>query len=240
MEYLCKASNSRRRLYCYYLAHYLNSICKRDTPDKFTNNPLPPKLFTKARNLFLISNSLPPLVVSLMETYPPIFLSSSSSPPPFMPMSTMTTSHRREFGKLVDGKPAASTGFLGLMPSMEAQLPSSSTNSNADGATCYDSWDKSLGLEGSGTGEQKILGRRKGDHAAMAKTKGKVRKPRFAFQTRSHVDILDDGYRWRKYGQKAVKNNKFPRYVARTRHAPMTIAKHSLSGSCIAHNYRMH
>lgn len=43
--------------------------------------------------------------------------------------------------------------------------------------------------------------------------KEKTRKPRFAFQTRSQVDILDDGYRWRKYGQKAVKNNKFPRSV---------------------------
>lgn len=41
----------------------------------------------------------------------------------------------------------------------------------------------------------------------------KVKKPRYAFQTRSQVDILDDGYRWRKYGQKAVKNNKFPRLV---------------------------
>lgn len=41
----------------------------------------------------------------------------------------------------------------------------------------------------------------------------KEKKPRYAFQTRSQVDILDDGYRWRKYGQKAVKNNKFPRYV---------------------------
>lgn len=37
------------------------------------------------------------------------------------------------------------------------------------------------------------------------------KKHRFAFQTRSEVDILDDGYRWRKYGQKTVKNNKFPR-----------------------------
>lgn len=46
--------------------------------------------------------------------------------------------------------------------------------------------------------------KKKGDHK-------KDRKPRFAFQTRSQVDILDDGYRWRKYGQKAVKNNKFPR-----------------------------
>ncbi|KAL0344148.1 UNVERIFIED_CONTAM: putative WRKY transcription factor 75 [Sesamum angustifolium] len=48
---------------------------------------------------------------------------------------------------------------------------------------------------------------------SSGKKKGekKIRKPRFAFQTRSQVDILDDGYRWRKYGQKAVKNNKFPR-----------------------------
>ncbi|MBA0791572.1 hypothetical protein Gohar_016146, partial [Gossypium harknessii] len=42
------------------------------------------------------------------------------------------------------------------------------------------------------------------------KMEKKIRKPRYAFQTRSQVDILDDGYRWRKYGQKAVKNNKFP------------------------------
>lgn len=49
----------------------------------------------------------------------------------------------------------------------------------------------------------------------MGKKKGekKIRRPRIAFQTRSQVDILDDGYRWRKYGQKAVKNNRFPRSV---------------------------
>ncbi|KAL5058583.1 hypothetical protein RYX36_030187 [Vicia faba] len=45
---------------------------------------------------------------------------------------------------------------------------------------------------------------------------GRVKKPtkvpRFAFQTRSVDDILDDGYRWRKYGQKAVKNTTYPRY----------------------------
>ncbi|KAL6952526.1 hypothetical protein U1Q18_015854 [Sarracenia purpurea var. burkii] len=37
------------------------------------------------------------------------------------------------------------------------------------------------------------------------------REPRFAFMTRSEIDHLDDGYRWRKYGQKAVKNSPFPR-----------------------------
>lgn len=53
------------------------------------------------------------------------------------------------------------------------------------------------------------------DEVKPSKKKGekKIRKPRYAFQTRSQVDILDDGYRWRKYGQKAVKNNKFPRLV---------------------------
>jgi hypothetical protein len=37
------------------------------------------------------------------------------------------------------------------------------------------------------------------------------KEPRFAFMTRSEVDHLEDGYRWRKYGQKAVKNSSFPR-----------------------------
>lgn len=37
------------------------------------------------------------------------------------------------------------------------------------------------------------------------------REPRFAFMTKSEVDQLDDGYRWRKYGQKAVKNSPHPR-----------------------------
>lgn len=35
---------------------------------------------------------------------------------------------------------------------------------------------------------------------------------RVAFHTRSADDVLDDGYRWRKYGQKAVKNSSHPRY----------------------------
>ena len=42
----------------------------------------------------------------------------------------------------------------------------------------------------------------------------KARRHKFAFQTRSQVDVLDDGYRWRKYGQKTVKNSIFPRLVS--------------------------
>jgi hypothetical protein len=41
----------------------------------------------------------------------------------------------------------------------------------------------------------------------------KVREPRFCFKTMSEVDVLDDGYKWRKYGQKVVKNTQHPRYI---------------------------
>ncbi|KNA07371.1 hypothetical protein SOVF_172520 [Spinacia oleracea] len=53
----------------------------------------------------------------------------------------------------------------------------------------------------------------------------KAKKHRFAFQTRSQVDILDDGYRWRKYGQKAVKNNKFPRSYYRCTYQGCNVKK---------------
>ncbi|XP_020538269.1 WRKY transcription factor 71 isoform X2 [Jatropha curcas] len=39
------------------------------------------------------------------------------------------------------------------------------------------------------------------------------REQRFAFLTKSENDHLEDGYRWRKYGQKAVKNSPYPRFI---------------------------
>ncbi|PUZ44862.1 hypothetical protein GQ55_8G166400 [Panicum hallii var. hallii] len=61
--------------------------------------------------------------------------------------------------------------------------------------------------------------------AGKRKGEKKERRPRYAFQTRSQVDILDDGYRWRKYGQKAVKNNKFPRSYYRCTHQGCNVKK---------------
>lgn len=48
------------------------------------------------------------------------------------------------------------------------------------------------------------------------KARRKVREPRFCFKTMSDIDILDDGYKWRKYGQKTVKNTQHPRYASIT------------------------
>lgn len=53
----------------------------------------------------------------------------------------------------------------------------------------------------------------------------KQREPRFAFMTKTEVDHLDDGYRWRKYGQKAVKNSPFPRSYYRCTSASCGVKK---------------
>ncbi|CAH8388971.1 unnamed protein product [Eruca vesicaria subsp. sativa] len=47
--------------------------------------------------------------------------------------------------------------------------------------------------------------------AAVAASHRTVAEPRIIVQTTSEVDLLDDGYRWRKYGQKVVKGNPYPR-----------------------------
>ncbi|KAL1331144.1 hypothetical protein AAHE18_12G162400 [Arachis hypogaea] len=38
-----------------------------------------------------------------------------------------------------------------------------------------------------------------------------IKEPRVVVQTTTEIDILDDGYKWRKYGQKVVKGNPNPR-----------------------------
>lgn len=78
------------------------------------------------------------------------------------------------------------------------------------------------GLFSTGSMEQKPISsvsrniREVDQNGSRNKSKfGKKKKyipPRVAFHTRSAEDILDDGYKWRKYGQKSVKNSVHPRY----------------------------
>jgi WRKY DNA -binding domain len=39
----------------------------------------------------------------------------------------------------------------------------------------------------------------------------KLRTERIALRMKSEVEILDDGFKWRKYGKKSVKNSPNPR-----------------------------
>ncbi|KAE9602693.1 hypothetical protein Lal_00050211 [Lupinus albus] len=54
---------------------------------------------------------------------------------------------------------------------------------------------------------------------------GKKVQHRYVFETRSEIDILDDGYKWRKYGEKNVKNNKFSRSYYRCSYQGCNVKK---------------
>ncbi|KAL6142985.1 hypothetical protein ACLB2K_061260 [Fragaria x ananassa] len=53
-----------------------------------------------------------------------------------------------------------------------------------------------------------------------------VREPRVVVEIESEIDILDDGYRWRKYGQKVVKGNPNPRSYYKCTSAGCPVRKH--------------
>ncbi|XP_078434441.1 uncharacterized protein LOC144705560 [Wolffia australiana] len=54
----------------------------------------------------------------------------------------------------------------------------------------------------------------------------RLREPRVVIHTESEVDILDDGYRWRKYGQKVVKKNPNPRSYYKCTSVGCGVRKH--------------
>jgi hypothetical protein len=89
-----------------------------------------------------------------------------------------------------------------------------------------------------------------GDHLGVStiklkkiKARRKVREPRFCFKTLSDVDVLDDGYKWRKYGQKVVKNTQHPRFDIQFRDQLLSSNKvditlyFSYCFSCIPHTH---
>ncbi|KAJ7945574.1 WRKY transcription factor [Quillaja saponaria] len=133
-----------------------------------------------------------------MENFPTIFFPSSSS----------------------TQAPPSSSASLNLGSSHDFQVNISEetdfVRGSNIGSTTFSNQSKSFG--GKETDNQvKVVGTKKGEK--------KIRKAKYAFQTRSQVDILDDGYRWRKYGQKAVKNNKFPRSYYRCTHKGCNVKK---------------
>ncbi|XP_042513971.1 WRKY transcription factor WRKY24-like [Macadamia integrifolia] len=78
----------------------------------------------------------------------------------------------------------------------------------------------------------KNYGDLEGISAAGSRT---VREPRVVVQTTSDIDILDDGYRWRKYGQKVVKGNPNPRSYYKCTFVGCPVRKHVERAS---HDYR--
>ncbi|KAG6467149.1 probable WRKY transcription factor 4 [Zingiber officinale] len=112
---------------------------------------------------------------------------------------------------------------------------------NSENTALFSSKDRESGygspeqLSGSSDGEEVIESRpdeededecdpkRRNVTASSQKTSN---EPRIIVQTRSEVDLLDDGYKWRKYGQKVVKGNPNPRSYYKCTYAGCSVRKH--------------
>ncbi|KAK4776216.1 hypothetical protein SAY87_024177 [Trapa incisa] len=68
--------------------------------------------------------------------------------------------------------------------------------------------------------------KRRNMEAASSAAQRTVAEGKIVLQTRSEVDLLDDGYRWRKYGQKLVKGNPHPRSYYKCTFAGCNVRKH--------------
>nr|XP_010917545.2 probable WRKY transcription factor 12 isoform X2 [Elaeis guineensis] len=176
----------------------------QNTPSSYLLYSLHPPLLPPFPPSLALSLSLSHTHTHLiyMEHYPILFppqpsSSSSSYSSHLTHLPSNMLSNNQVFGSLHHNN---SSGLLGLREDAKV------SSLEGPGAPQMESF--------GGVENEVKTGRKKGEK--------KVRRPRFAFQTRSQVDILDDGYRWRKYGQKAVKNNKFPRTCGDLKPAAIT------------------
>lgn len=124
------------------------------------------------------------------------------------------------YGSKEEEKPAVEGAGGGETPA----TPNSSISSSSTEAAAVEE-DSSKGKKEKETatddGDQDTSKNKEGK--AKKKEQKKERQQRFAFMTKSEVDHLEDGYRWRKYGQKAVKNSPYPRsyYRCTTQKCPV-------------------
>ncbi|MFS7889571.1 putative transcription factor WRKY family [Helianthus anomalus] len=153
-------------------------------------------------------------------------------PTPFFTGSTdyntfgySSSSSQQLFSFQDDQKPVMDTGnnLLGVIETTPVTPNSSSIRSSStddehelkEGKKENQSKDIA---ENGGDGSKKVVKQNK-------KEEKKKREPRFAFMTKSDIDHLEDGYRWRKYGQKAVKNSPYPRSYYRCTTQKCTVKK---------------
>ncbi|XP_010919760.1 probable WRKY transcription factor 12 [Elaeis guineensis] len=155
------------------------------------------------------------------------------------PLSSPLTMHQMEFGQAEEN--LQGLGFM--VPSHGISFPASTaglpfdnpTAVNSEKPTSKPAWsNEEVGTSDPKVGNDQNSSARDGVNSwwksassekSKVKVRRKMREPRFCFQTRSDVDVLDDGYKWRKYGQKVVKNSLHPRSYYRCTHSNCRVKK---------------
>ncbi|CAH8359020.1 unnamed protein product [Eruca vesicaria subsp. sativa] len=150
-------------------------------------------------------------LVPFEETNVLTFFSSSPSslPSPSFPIHNSSSTTNTTHAPLGFSNNLQIGGLLG------SKAVSDDDHENIRGGINNDAHSNSWWRSNSGSGEMKN----------KVKIRRKLREPRFCFQTKSDVDVLDDGYKWRKYGQKVVKNSLHPRSYYRCTHNNCRVKK---------------
>ncbi|KAK1422856.1 hypothetical protein QVD17_18145 [Tagetes erecta] len=162
-------------------------------------------------------------------TLPPLFTGSSDHyNTPTTTFGYSSSSSQPPFSFQDDQKPVMDTGhLLGVSHETTPVTPNSSSVRSSSTEAADDEHEVKEGKkenqskdvpENGGEGSKKVVKQNK-------KEEKKKREPRFAFMTKSDIDHLEDGYRWRKYGQKAVKNSPYPRSYYRCTTQKCTVKK---------------
>lgn len=107
------------------------------------------------------------------------------------------------------------------------QESSQVTPEHVSGSSDSEVGDAETRVNGGDEDEPESKKRRSEVHASeQALSHRTVTEPRIIVQTTSEVDLLDDGYRWRKYGQKIVKGNPYPRSYYKCTNQGCNVRKH--------------
>ncbi|KAA8519552.1 hypothetical protein F0562_013824 [Nyssa sinensis] len=144
-------------------------------------------------------------------------LASAFSLSPSLPEAFSTIKHEQK--AVVDAGDLTGGSETPITPN--SSMSSSSTEAGGDEDSNKNKKDRQLikgSSENGGESSKKV-------NKSKKKGEKKEREPRFAFMTKSEVDHLEDGYRWRKYGQKAVKNSPYPRSYYRCTTQKCTVKK---------------
>ncbi|GAV64940.1 WRKY domain-containing protein [Cephalotus follicularis] len=137
------------------------------------------------------------------------------------PSSGVFSSNNNEVGRKMVGPGEVVMAPGEVMLTQNSSISSSSTEAGVEEDSSK-STKKDNTQKGSEDGGEIS---KKGNKAKIKKGEKRQREPRFAFMTKSEVDHLEDGYRWRKYGQKAVKNSPYPRSYYRCTTQRCTVKK---------------
>ncbi|KAL6125900.1 hypothetical protein ACLB2K_073951 [Fragaria x ananassa] len=154
---------------------------------------------------------------------------SHPPPPPPLPQQQSSSSHHHQ---------TTAVNSSGITVTTTAATNTNTGFSHSHDLVTKPSWnnkDQAATLDPKGVSDETGTGngsdcsnswwRSSNSEKHKMKVRRKLREPRFCFQTRSEVDVLDDGYKWRKYGQKVVKNSLHPRSYYRCTHSNCRVKK---------------